>query len=685
MLPQKRKNKAIANRRFARKLVYWVVLIILFFSLSGLPTWARNTPADIQVIDRQPEQPITEPKQSVPAAPSAPGLNDPQEFAAFVDNFWREEMSKTHIPGGVISVVKDGKLFFTKGYGYANLEQKIPVEPDKTLFRVASLSKLFTATAAMQLYEQGLLQLDGEVNQYLTDFQLKNPYPEPVKVAQLMTHTDGTSQRRIGLAARTAEEMQPLGDYLAENMPPVFWSPGKLYNYSSHSSALLGYLVQKISGLPFGQYIDKNIFQPLNMPRSTFVQPPPPPLAEDLAVGYQYQNGNFKPVPYLNLNIAPAASMQTTATDMANFAIAHLQLGRYENARILKPDTVRLMHQTHFTQHPQLPGTAYEFHERLENGIRSLTHLGSLRGYSSSLTLLSDQNIGIFTATNSFTGIHGKFLSQFFDRYFPVTTPAPKQPLSLNEEQLNRFTGIYRDLEYPRDTFAKMSAPFKHIKIEKGDNGTLQVRTPSLFFLGTAPQIRLIPVEPLLFQRTDDEAFTGFGKDSSGRIAFAFNPIFPVIDTFERIHWYETVWVQLGIVGFCAVVFLSAAIIYPVLPLIRRLRGKQFRLKQRLSQAWILAGSIGILNLVFLIGFPVSMWLYGFWRLVYGVPTVAIAFLCIPLLTTVLTLGLLIFTALAWKHNYWSATKRIHYSLITTAALVFIPFLTYWNLLGFQF
>jgi len=156
MLPQTR-NKAIAKPRFARKLVYWLVISILFFSLSGLPTWARNIPADIQVIDRQSQQPINEPEQSVAPAPSAPGLNDPQEFEAFVDNFFQEEISKSHIPGGVISVVKDGKLFFAKGYGYANLEKKIPVEADKTLFRVASLSKLFTATAAMQLYERGLL------------------------------------------------------------------------------------------------------------------------------------------------------------------------------------------------------------------------------------------------------------------------------------------------------------------------------------------------------------------------------------------------------------------------------------------------------------------------------------------------------------------------------------------------
>jgi CubicO group peptidase (beta-lactamase class C family) len=411
------------QKKYLKKLTYRVILAILVVLLSGIPSLAqKNLPTELEILNRHPEQ-ITEPQPPVQPSPTAPGLNNSQEFEDFVDNCFEQEMSNNHIPGGVVSVVKDGKLFFAKGYGYANVEKKIPVVADKTLFRIASLSKLVTATAAMQLYERGQLDLNADVNQYLTDFQLKNPFPEPVKVAQLMTHTDGTTKRRIGLAAPTASEMKPLGEYLGEYMPPIVWHPGKLYSYSSHSTALLGYLVEKIAGVPFVQYIDRNIFQPLEMRRSTFVQPPPPSLADDLAVGYQYRSGSFKSVPYLYLNIAPAASMQTTATDMANFMIAHLLRGRYENSPILEEDTMRLMHEQHFTHHPLLPGTAYEFHERLENNLRMLTHIGSLRGYSSSLTLLPDRNIGIFTATNSFAGIHGKFTTRFLDRYFP----SPKQ------------------------------------------------------------------------------------------------------------------------------------------------------------------------------------------------------------------------------------------------------------------
>ncbi|HBB34213.1 MAG TPA: serine hydrolase [Cyanobacteria bacterium UBA8803] len=675
------------------KLAHWLLLAILSFSLSfsglTMPSLAQSGAKQLPILDSQPQQ-VTEPEQSVPASPNALGLNDPQELKAFVDNFFNKEMSKTHVPGAVISVVKDGKLFFAKGYGYANLEKKILVEADKTLFRVASLSKVFTATAAMQLYERGQLDLDADVNKYLTGFQVDNPYSEPVTAARMMMHTDGTTVRRIGLAARTEAEMQPLGDYLAHQMPPVVWPPGKLYSYSSHSTALLGYVVEKISGTPFAEYIDKNIFQALKMHRSTFLQPPPPELADNLAVGYQYQSGNFKPVPFLYLNIAPAAAMSTTATDMANFMIAHLLRGRYENLRILEEDTVWLMHETHFAHHPKLPGTSYSFRERLENNIRMIGHLGSLRGYSSSLTLMPERNIGIFIASNSFSGIHEKLLSQFLDRYFPAPeTPAPK-PLAFTDEQLDRFTGTYRDVEYPRATFLKPSAVFKHINIKKGHNGTLVIKTPGLFFLSNPQNITLIPVGPQLFKRANDDALTAFGDavedEASNQIKFAFNPLWPKIGAYERVPWYETAWVQLGLLGFCVLVFLSAFFIWPIRPLIRRLRGKHFQIERQYSRAWLVAGLIGTLNLVFLIGLPLSLWLYGAWKLAYGVPAFVIAFLCLPLITSVfvLILGLLLYTGQAWQKD-WSFMERSHYSLITLAALAFIPFLLYWNLLGFQF
>jgi CubicO group peptidase (beta-lactamase class C family) len=308
------------------KLIYWGIATILFFFLSGFPDLAQGAPAGTgQLPFLSPPQPQpTESDLVEPPRPTRQGPTDPQEVATFLDKFFAKEMPREHIPGAVVALVKDGEIFFTKGYGYANLEKKIPVVPDKTLFRVASISKLFTGTAVMQLYERGLLDLNKDINQYLKRFQIENPYPEPITLANLMTQTDGSSQRLFGIAARTASEMVPLKEFIPDHMPPIVWRPGELYSYSNMGSTLAGYLVEVISGLPFVQYIDENILRSLNMQRSTFLQPLPASLASDLAVGYEYQDSRFQSLPFLYLNIAPAASLSATATDMAHFMIAHL-------------------------------------------------------------------------------------------------------------------------------------------------------------------------------------------------------------------------------------------------------------------------------------------------------------------------------------------------------------------------
>ncbi len=670
------------------KLIYWGIATILFFWLSGFPYLAQGVPTGTgQLPFLSPPQPQpTQPDLVEPPRLTRQGPTEPQEVETFLDKFFAKEMPTKHIPGAVVALVKDGEILVSKGYGYANVEKKIPVAPDKTLFRVASISKLFTGTAVMQLYEQGLLDLNRDVNQYLKRFQIENPYSKPITPASLMTQTDGSSQRLFGIAARKASEMMPLEEFIPDRIPPIVWRPGELYSYSNMGITLAGYLVEVISGLPFVQYIDENILQPLDMQRSTFLQPPPPSLASDLAVGYEYQNSRFQSLPFLYLNIAPAASLSATATDMAHFMIAHLQNGRYKRSRILEEETAQLMHRQHFTHHPKLPGITYSFHERLENNIRAIGHLGSLRGYSSSLTLIPEKNVGLFVACNSFNGIHEKLISQFFDHYYPVQEkPAPAKPPTNFAKQATRFTGVYRDVEYPRGTLASLGAVFGHVHVKSNSDNTLTVQTPEFFFSRGSVKRKLIPVEPLLFQRADDDAYMAFGEDSKGNINYLYNPIRSRISAFRKLPWYETIPFQLSLAGFCAVLFLSAGITWLVRSLSRRFRKQRFQDDRLTRLAWLVAGLVGILNLVFLIGLPLVAWQIGVWKLLYGVPAIIIALLYIPLVTTGMTLGLPTFTVLAWKNKNWSASDRVNYSLITLAALAFIPFLMYWNLLGFQF
>jgi CubicO group peptidase (beta-lactamase class C family) len=296
-------------------------------------------------------------------------------------------------------MVKDGGVFFMKGYGYSDLEDEIPADPQTTVFRIGSTSKLFTATAVMQLVEEGKIDLDANINRYLERFQIPDAYPQPVTTAHLLTHTGGFDERVIGSFARTPSEVRPLGEYLAEHMPARVMPPGQVTSYSNHGLALAGYIVETISCLPFEEYVAEEILEPLGMAHSSFAQPLPPALAADMAIPYPQ---GVEPGPMLYTLIAPAGMLSTTTDDMARFLIAHLQDGRYGDTRILEEEAAQLMHRRHFANQPDIPGWAYGFTERTENGQRVLDHGGAdPTGYGSMAVLLPEQNLGFFAVINS--------------------------------------------------------------------------------------------------------------------------------------------------------------------------------------------------------------------------------------------------------------------------------------------
>jgi len=229
----------------------------------------------------------------LPVQAAAP--SDPVELEAFLDGFFASSMGGYHVPGLVFVMVKDGRVFLSKGYGYASLDAGRPVDPETTLFRVASVSKLFTGTAIMQLAEQGKLDLHGDVNNYLKSFQLPETFPEPVTPLHLLAHTAGFDERVFGMEARNREDVRPLGEYLAERMPRRVLPPGDVFSYSNHGVALAGLLVKEISGVPFEKYVKDNILLPLGMNRSSFVLTPD--LLPDLAQGYYYQDHEYQLAP----------------------------------------------------------------------------------------------------------------------------------------------------------------------------------------------------------------------------------------------------------------------------------------------------------------------------------------------------------------------------------------------------
>ena len=605
---------------------------------------------------------------------------DQSNLNNFCNRYFQEKILEFNIPGAVFSLVKDGSLLLNKGYGLANIESQIPVFPEQTVFRVASVSKLVTATAIMQLVEKKKLNLEDDVNQYLEDFHLDNNYAQPVKIAHLLTHTGGFDDRFIGLESNTPLKLSSMKNHLATRMPHRVMPPGEVISYSNYGMGLAGYLVEVVSQLPFAEYVRQNILQPLGMKHSSFELSSH--LMSALATGYEEMNDTLVAVPYSYIKLPPGGAFITTATDIARLAIAHLQGGCYGNTRILEPETVELMHQQQFTHDPRLSGFAYGFYERIENNRRAIVHEGIMRGFSSLLWLLPEENLGLFIACNrEELKLADEFVSEFLDYFYPVLngTSSPTES-SDHSLALDNFTGYYRHNRYSRTTLQKLVTLFSQLPVNIQDNQLCipEWRDPEKVNLWQQ-------VEPLLFcQHCDSSSQDGSAMQNDGEDYLAFKTnlqgqvthMFRGINAWEKLPWYATRPFHFSLVVFCVLVFLIGTVA-SFLP------GFDFTISSGESIAKILFTLVSWLNLAFIVGFAlVSSDRNG---LAYGVPLKLILLLCIPLITCLIAIALFSITLTAWFYGYWSWLERLVYSLTTTASLIFVWFLWYWNLLGFRF
>jgi len=202
-------------------------------------------------------------------APDAAGLKD------FFDAQLPARLAKYHVPGATVSVVSAGKRVFSAGYGLADVEDRTPFDPATSLVRIASVTKLFTATAVMQLVQQGKLDLHADVNRYLRTFRIPATYPRPITLDDLLSHSAGFEDRTIGIGARTAQDVPPLGSYLADHLPARIRPVGEVSAYSNYGAALAGYIVSQVSGEPYAQYVQRHILDPLDMRHTTAEEPVP--------------------------------------------------------------------------------------------------------------------------------------------------------------------------------------------------------------------------------------------------------------------------------------------------------------------------------------------------------------------------------------------------------------------------
>ncbi|HSR52381.1 MAG TPA: serine hydrolase [Acidobacteriota bacterium] len=414
------------------------------------------------------------------------------------------KMTDFYIAGAAISVVKDDKLVYLRGFGRADVFGEVAVDPERTIFRIGSVTKTMTGVAIMQLADRGKIDLEADVNRYLTKFKVDNRFEEPVRVKHLLTHVAGFDQLGYGRHVSSREEVRPLGEFLEDNLVRIR-PPGQESCYDTYAITLAGYLVEEVSGLPFEEYLKRNIFQPLEMHRTNITVPQP--LKRDLAIGYAFA-GEWEPLRWEYMNTDPASTLNSTAADMANYARMLLNGGEFKGRRILSAEATQEMLRRQYSNHPDLPGFGYTFWEDDSYGVPAFSHGGSMRGFSCIFYLVPSRNLGVFVVDNQGTGrLTDRVVSALVRERLPDDIQKPKmRPRYQGTVDLQRFTGKYASNLYNHSRPEKGGWSPRPFQLEQDQEGNLIFRKRPAH-----------PVGPLTFQR-DDGLLLIFRQNDSGEI-----------------------------------------------------------------------------------------------------------------------------------------------------------------------
>ncbi len=550
------------------------IALLALTLLYAAPAAPQDAPDEPPLVPEPTEEAPLVPAEpeGTPAEIPAPGVHPltRADLAAWLDGFMPYALADGGVAGAVVVVVADGDVALAKGYGYSDLESHAPVDPAHTLFRPGSISKLFTWTAVMQLVEQGQIDLDADVGEYL-DFDLpERDGDRPITMRDIMTHTAGFEERLKKLITPDPENAEPLGESMASWVPRRIFPAGSTPAYSNYATGLAGYIVERVSGQSFDDYIDEHIFAPLGMHESTFRQPLPERLVDQMSKGYADTSGEAQ--PFEIVNPAPAGSLSSTGTDMAKFMLAHLNGGELSGVRILQPETARTMHETMLTMLPPLNRMALGFYETDVNGRDVIAHGGDTQWFHSYLHLFLDEGIGLYVAVNSAGkrgaahSIRTALFEQFADRYLPGPEPSGEVDPKTAAEHAALMAGTYTNSRRPETTFLASLNLFGQAKVVDNGDGTITV--PAFTDLSGAPKVWR-EISPYVWvEDGGDERLAAVLKDGVVQ-RFSMDAFSPFM-VFEPVPWWKSSAWLLPLLNASLAALALTALLWPVKAVVRR-------------------------------------------------------------------------------------------------------------------
>ncbi len=618
-----------------------------------------------------------------PALFAAPQLDDPAQLEAFVDGVVKPLMVNNSSPSGTVAIVKNGELLLAKGYGFEDISEQEPVDPFSTLFRPGSVSKLFTWVAVMQQVEQGKLDLDADVNQYLENFQIEDTFEQPVTLWHILTHSAGFEDGGLGyLIIEDPDRAVPLDEAMAQYQPKRVNPPGAQTAYSNYATALAGLIVANVSGLSFNEYIQQNIFDPLGMTNSSFEEPLPGRLAERMAISYSTEAGDFVEKPFeIVASFGPAGALSSTATDMVRFGQAVLNGGALDGNRILREETMAQMLQNQFSHDERLMGMGLGFYASDYNGYRVMGHGGDTQWFHSYLGIDAANDLTFFVSFGGPGGseVRTSFAPAFYKEFFPRMEAPPVPPEDFTSRAM-KYAGAYG---FWRSNFSKvekamglgggvtvMPTANNTLAVALGDNVKQYAEVEENLFREVNPNVALLGgMSPRLmaFQENESGEITGFILDGLPFMSLR------KLSAYETANFSFT-WLAISLVILLAVLlrrFYQRAAI--------RSLGAQDRSAIRAAVIAAAANWVTVLLGVIVISVVSD-------RLMAEVPVLLKIWLVLPVIATLAGLYLLFKTFSVWSGGLLGGTwARVRYSFVCLAGLFMCWFYYFWNILGWQY
>ena len=517
-----------------------LVVVALLASLSLL-TACGSTSSSASLPPREP--------------PSGEHQLTAEDVNAWLDGKLPDALKNGDIPGAVVSVVKDGQVVTTRGYGWADTGasggQPVAVDPQKSLFRLASISKIPTSIAAMQLVEQGKVDLDADISAYL-DFEIERRFDEPLTLRHLLTHSAGFDEH--GSLTPTTD----LEAYVKNDPPTQAFAPGTTPGYSNYGMALAGYIVQRVSGQPFETYVREHVLEPAGMTTSTYEQPLPKDMAGSLGPGY---TSTGEEVPFEFMGDFPAGSLTVSAPDFAAFMNAQLS----RSPKLLREETWEQMWspglgEERLGNRAKAGEMGLGYFELTRHGRRIVEHSGDHRqGWHSKFELYPEEKTGIFISYNgdgneeASSSLREDLAQGFADRYFPGETVKASGSKD-SAERARQVAGSYISSLNPWNTFLAAWSPlFGKATIEHTGGGKLIL-----------DKAQYVEVEPWVWRQVDGRGAIAAQVEGGKVVSLSQGPALTLIPVTPVQQALAPVF------GVCLVLLLVVTVAWPVGALRRR-------------------------------------------------------------------------------------------------------------------